>query len=275
MIELPEAVTISEQINKTISGKKISGVTAGHTPHKLAWFYGNKDGYSALLTGKTVEKAQSYGGLVEIKAGNVDILFGDGVISRMHAKGEPLPPKHQMLIEFEDGCALSLSVQMYGGMGAFIKGELDNAYYKVAKEKPSPLSDVFDKKYFDALISPPGFEKLSLKALLATEQRIPGLGNGVLQDILFNAKMHPKKKVGTLSAKDKEYLFDAVKNTLSSMTQQGARDIENDLYGNPGGYKSILCKNTAGKPCPECGTIIKKEAYMGGSIYYCEKCQVL
>jgi formamidopyrimidine-DNA glycosylase len=275
MIELPEAVTVSGQINKTISGKRISGVTAGHTPHKLAWFYGNKDGYSALLTGKTIEKAQSYGGLVEIKTGNVNILFGDGVIIRMHSKGEPRPPKHQMLIEFEDGSALSLSVQMYGGMGAFIDGELDNAYYKVAKAKPSPLSSAFDEKYFDALISPAGLEKLSLKALLATEQRIPGLGNGVLQDILFNAKMHPKKKAGTMSDKDREKLFDSVKNTLSAMTQQGGRDTENDLFGHPGGYKSILSKNTAGKPCTVCGTIIKKEAYMGGSIYYCEKCQLL
>lgn len=275
MIELPEAVTISGQIDKNFSGSKISGVTAGFTPHKLAWFYGNKDGYSSLLTGKTVEKAQSYGGLVEIKAGNVNILFGDGAIARMHAKGEPRPPKHQMLIEFEDGRALSLSVQMYGGMGAFINGELDNAYYKVAKEKPSPLSAAFDKKYFDVLISPAGLEKLSLKALLATEQRIPGLGNGVLQDILFNARMHPKKKTGALSAKDKENLFDAVKNTLAVMTQQGGRDIENDLFGNPGGYRSILSKNTVDKPCPVCGTIIRKEAYMGGSIYYCEKCQLL
>jgi formamidopyrimidine-DNA glycosylase len=180
-----------------------------------------------------------------------------------------------MLLEFEDGSALSLNVQMYGGMGAFINGELDNAYYKVAKEKPSPLSAKFDKTYFDALISPAGLEKLSLKALLATEQRIPGLGNGVLQDILFNARMHPKKKTGTLSAKDKENIFDSVKNTLSAMTQQGGRDIENDLFGNPGGYKSILSKNTAGKPCTVCGTVIKKEAYMGGSIYYCEKCQLL
>jgi formamidopyrimidine-DNA glycosylase len=275
MIELPEAATISGQIDKNISGKTISGVTAGFTPHKLAWFYGNKDGYSSLLVGKTVEKAQAYGGFVEIAAGNVNIMFNDGVLIRMHAKDKSRPPKHQMLIEFEDGSALSLSVQMYGGMGAFINGELDNAYYKAAMEKPSPLSAAFDENYFDALISLPALEKLSLKALLATEQRIPGLGNGVLQDILFNAGMHPKKKTGTLSTKDKENLFDSVKNTLLAMTQQGGRDTESDLFGNPGGYRSILCKNTVDKPCPACGTTIKKEAYMGGSIYYCGKCQVL
>jgi formamidopyrimidine-DNA glycosylase len=275
MIELPEAITISEQISQNISGRRIASVIAGFTPHKLAWFYGDKEGYSALLCGKTIEKADSFGGFVQIKAANIDILFNDGIIARMHKKGEPRPSRHQLLIEFEDGCALSLVVQMYGGMGSFPDGELDNVYYRVAREKPSPLSAAFDKEYFDALISVPELQKLSLKALIATEQRIPGLGNGVLQDILFNAKMHPKKKTNTLSAADKEALFNSIKNTLGAMVKAGGRDTEADIFGNAGGYKSILSKNTAGKPCSVCGTLIKKEAYLGGSIYYCEKCQLL
>jgi arginine deiminase len=116
-------------------------------------------------------------------------------------------------------------------------------------------------------------QKLSLKALLATEQRIPGLGNGILQDILFNAKMHPKKKVHTLSDKDEGVLLHSLKTTLSAIASRGGRDTELDLFGHPGGYNTILCKHTVNKPCPVCGTIIKKEAYLGGSIYYCEKCQ--
>jgi formamidopyrimidine-DNA glycosylase len=145
----------------------------------------------------------------------------------------------------------------------------------VAREKPSPLSPAFDEVYFNRIVSAQEVQKLSLKALLATEQRIPGLGNGILQDILFNAKMHPKKKVDTLSQKDKETLFGSVKTTPSAMAAQGGRDTELDLFSRPGGYKTILCKNTVNKPCPVCGTIIKKEAYMGGSVYYCQKCQRL
>ena len=61
--------------------------------------------------------------------------------------------------------------------------------------------------YFYQIISPSDAQKLSLKALLATKQRIPGLGNGVLQDILFNAKMHPKRKVNRLSEDDKKPCF--------------------------------------------------------------------
>jgi len=275
MIELPEAVSIADQISKTIYGKRISGVVAGHTPHKLAWYSGDHEKYSQLLLGKTIGKATSFGGLVEIKVGNANILFGEGVGIRFHARNEPRPAKHQLLIEFEDQSAISASVQMYGGMGSFVEGELDNPYYKVAREKPSPLFPEFDKVYFEGIISPQAVQKLSLKALLATEQRIPGLGNGVLQDILFNARMHPKKKVGTLSEKDKEVLLSSVKNTLATMASQGGRDTEFDLFGRSGGYKTVLSKSTANKPCSACGTIIRKESYMGGSVYFCEKCQTL
>jgi formamidopyrimidine-DNA glycosylase len=275
MIELPEAVHIADQLYDTVFGKHIAGITAVHTSHKLAWYYGEPSNYFALLAGRTIGRASPFGGLVEINAENTNILFGEGVNVRFHDKGDPRPTKHQLLLEFEDRSALSFSIQMYGGVGAFPKGELDNIYYRLAKEKPSPLTSTFDKNYFYGIISGPEVQKLSLKGLLATEQRIPGLGNGILQDILFNAKMHPKKMVNSLSDGDKEGLFNSIKTTISMMVSKGGRDTELDLFGTPGSYKTILCKNTVNKPCPVCGTIIKKEAYMGGSIYYCEKCQEL
>ena len=273
MMELPEALAIAGQINGILPGKRIAAVQAAHTPHKLAWYYGERSTYSDLLVGRTIGKAQAHGGFVEIKAGPANILIGEGVELRFHAPAAPRPDKHQLLVEFRDGSALSAAVRMYGGMGCFADGGLDNTYYKVAKEKPSPLSAKFDRRYFDRLISSPGVLKMSLKAFLATEQRIPGLGNGVLQDILFEAGMHPKKKVLTLSQKDMKTLFDSLKGTLAAMAAQGGRDTERDFLGRPGGYKTRLSKNTAGRPCPVCVTPIEKESYMGGSVYFCRACQ--
>lgn len=275
MIELPEALNIAGQLNDTTRGKRVASVIVARTPHKLAWYYGEPPKYSALLVGKTIEKSNAYGGMVEITAGDANILLGEGAGITFHRKNEPCPAKHQLLVEFDDHSAISVSIQMYGGIGVFLEGELDNPYYRVAKEKPSPFSPAFDEVYFDRMISAQEVQKLSLKGLLATEQRIPGLGNGILQDILFNAKMHPKKKVNALARAEKEALFDSIKNTISAMAAQGGRDTESDLFGCPGGYKTILCKNTVNKPCPICETGIKKEAYMGGSIYYCENCQRL
>jgi formamidopyrimidine-DNA glycosylase len=275
MLEFPEAAVIAQQLNETVSGKKIMNVTAAQSPHKFAWFFGDPQNYHDLLTDKIIGKAAGFGGLVEIKADGIVILVGDGVGLKFHNTGEQRPQKHQLLIEFEDFSAISASVQMYGGLWCFKDGEFDNSYYKLAKEKPSPMSGKFDKLYFDRLISSPEVQKLSAKAFLATEQRIPGLGNGVLQDILYNAKIHPKKKINALTGEDKEALFNSTKSTLAEMTFQGGRDTERDLFGCPGGYKTNLSKNTAGKPCPVCGTTIKKEVYMGGSIYFCSGCQKL
>jgi formamidopyrimidine-DNA glycosylase len=273
MIELPEAVSISRQINETVAGKRISAVIAANTPHKLAWYYGDKAVYESLIAGRDIGRASPYGGLVEIEAGNARILMGEGVNVRFHRKDASRPAKHQLLVEFTDGCALSGSVQMYGGMGVFIEGQLDNKYYSIAKEKPFPLSPEFNEPYFNLMFSALGAGKLSMKALLATEQRIPGLGNGVLQDILFRSKLHPKKKAGSLLANQRAALFASVKETLRAMAAGGGRDTELDIFGNPGGYKTILSSKTAGKPCPLCGTAIRKEAYMGGNVYFCPQCQ--
>lgn len=273
MIELVEAAVLAEQMNKTIKGKRIKNVIATQSPHKFAWFFGDPQTYDALLSGKKINGVAAYGGQVEIKAENAVILFNDGVSIKYHASREGCPKKHQLLIEFDDASAISASVQMYGGLSCFNEGENDNSFYLVAKEKPSPLSDDFDKAYFNRIITAPGMEKLSAKAFLATEQRIPGLGNGVLQDILFYAGIHPKRKIATLMQNDKDKLFNTIKVTLADMIKCGGRDTEKDLLGNNGGYQTVVSKNTVGKPCPVCGTILQKEAYLGGSIYYCSGCQ--
>ena len=272
MIEIPEAEFLSRQLNQTINGKRIARVIAGLSPHKFAWYHGNPKDYDALLRGKTIGKAVALGGMLEIRAGDAVLLFSDGVVLRFHAKDEQRPKKHQLLIEFEDNTAVSASVQMYGGLWCFKEGEFNNAYY-AAVSKPSPLSDKFDREYFDQLITSSDVQKLSVKAFLATEQRIPGLGNGVLQDILYNARIHPKQRIEMLSDDEKDALFHSVRSVLKEMTEQGGRDTTRDLFGKPGGYITKLSQATANKPCAICGGNIIKQAYMGGSIYFCDGCQ--
>lgn len=275
MLELPEVTVLAQQLNENVYGKKVANVIVLQSPHKLAWFCEDPQKYSELLTGKSIGQAAGYGAMLEIKVEDAVLVFSDGVNLRFHRENEKRPQKHQLLLEFDDLSALSASVQMYGGLWAFRNGEFDNIYYQQAKEKPSPLTDRFDKIYFNELFSKPEVQKLSVKAFLATEQRIPGLGNGVLQDILFNAKIHPRRKLNSLTETELDLLFNSVKNTLTEMTVQGGRDTEKDLFGSLGGYRTKLSKKSIHEPCPICGSMIKKQSYMGGSIYFCEGCQEL
>jgi formamidopyrimidine-DNA glycosylase len=273
MMELVEAKILANQVNRTISGKRVKNVITEQSPHRFAFFYGEPQNYKNLLEGRTVGKANAYGGQLEIEMEDSRLVFGDGVSLLYHEPNAKLPLKHQLLLEFTDGSALSGSVQMYGGLLCFPEDTFDNPYYIVAKEKPTPLSEAFNRLYYEDMLSIEGMEKLSAKAFLATEQRIPGLGNGVLQDILFHAAIHPKRKIKTLTENEKEHLFLSIKSTLAEMIEKGGRDTEKDLFGQYGKYQTKLSKKTLGTPCPRCKNIIQKEAYLGGSIYYCSECQ--
>lgn len=272
MLEIPESHTISAQLNHTVQGKTIQTVYANSSPHGFAFYFGDPNRYPSLLTGRSIDGAKAVAGMVEIAAGEMRIVLSDGAVIRYLAPGAPRPPKHQLYLEFEDQSALVCTIQMYAGLWAFEEGENRNPYYLAAQGKPSPLSSAFDAAYFARLL---GSVKpaLAVKPFLATEQRIPGLGNGVLQDILFNARINPKTTLDALSDVEKEALLHSVKQTLAEMTAQGGRDTEKDLFGRSGGYATLLSNKTLKWPCPVCGGSIVKQAYLGGSVYYCPTCQ--
>lgn len=272
MIELPEAITLGRQLKEALAEKRITEVFNANSLHKFTFFHGDPLGYGALLRGKEVLSASGWGIFVSILLeDNTRISFNDGVNLRFSNDSAEIPTKYQLLLTFNDDSFLAVTVAMYGGISA-CKGEFDNPYYRKSVERMSPLSDSFDTNYVQSMIEKET-KNISLKAFLATEQRLPGIGNGVLQDILFNAGLHPKRKIQSLDAFDKERLFGSITSTLQAMVDGGGRDTENDLFGHKGGYTTCMSKNTLEKPCPRCGGSITKESYMGGAVYYCPCCQ--
>jgi formamidopyrimidine-DNA glycosylase len=273
MVELPEAVTLSRQLGEALAGKRIGRVVAAHTPHGFAWYHGDPTAYPALLTGKALGRSRSHGGFVEIEVEDARLLFAEGVVLRWLARDTPRPKKHQLLVELDDGSALVASIAMYGGLWAFVPGAFENPYFDAARSKPSPSSARFDRAYFERLVADPAVRGLSAKALLATEQRIPGFGNGVLQDVLFEAGVHPRRRVTSLTDAELERLFGSIKATLAEMVRGGGRDTERDLFGRDGGYPTRASRRTLGRPCPRCGAPIERQAYLGGAVYTCPGCQ--
>lgn len=277
MIEAPEALFLSGQLNRNIQGKLVTDVIVAFTPHKFTFFSGTPDEYAELLLDQTVCEAMACGGMVDINlTHNRHIVFTDGANLRLYAPGEKLPNKHQLLIGFADQSCLVATTRMYAIMCCFEEGAFTHSiasYYEAAITKPQVMSDAFTREYFMELINDDKMKNKSAKAFLATEQTIPGLGNGVLQDILYNARIHPKIKINLLADMQKNKMYDCVKSTLQKMYLSDGRNSETDLYGTNGKYISYLSKDTVGKFCPRCGEVIRKENYMGGSIYYCSECQ--
>lgn len=272
MIEYPEVITLAHQLQETVVGKQIKAVLPPTKTHKFCWFNGDVHLYEPQLKDATLTHANGFGLFVEMAFDNgKKLCINDGVNVRF-LPSAPYPTDFQLLLRHSDGSALAFAVAMYGGI-VLHDGTYDNPYYLKSRTAIAPTSADFPA-YFDHLwaTSKP---TLSAKAFLATEQRFPGIGNGVLQDILFEAGIHPKRKLGTLTEQDKKRLYTTTLDVLHRMTEQGGRNTEKDLFGHPMGYKTQLSKNTLAAPCPRCGHALVKEAYLGGAVYFCPVCQPL
>lgn len=221
MLELPEVITLSKQVNNALSGKTITQVFNATKPHKFTFYNGEPSEYGKLLVGKTILSSEGYGMFVNFNlSDNVIMNIGDGVSVRYYSAGDEIPANYQLLLTFNDDSFLVFTVAMYGFINVYSDSYIDNKYYKLSRESISPLSDKYTEAEFEKLVAE-AKKTLSAKALLATNQHIPGVGNGVTQDILFNARINPKQKVLLLSDNQKEVLFNALKKNIGGYDFRG------------------------------------------------------
>ena len=272
MLELPEALTLARQVDQALTGAEVARVFPPTKAHKFCWYQGEPQTYDARLQKQIIRSAEGFGIFMEMTfSDGLKLCLNDGVNLRL-LPAEDAPKDYQLLILLADGRALVFTVAMYGSI-LLHNGTLDNEYYLKSKAAVSPFSDAFAPYFRQTLAA--AKPTLSMKAFLATEQRFCGLGNGVLQDILFAAGLHPKRKLSTLSDQEREELPAHIVNVLRDMTDKGGRDTERDLWGAPGGYRTAMSRNALPTGCPRCGGPITKEAYLGGAVYYCPRCQPL
>jgi len=276
MFELPELTTLAAQINATLRGKTIREGFLGNSPHKFVWYNRNPAEFALLTRAKTIGETHVRGRwmFLPLEPGFVLVLGECGGRILFHPSGSKLPEKYHLWLAFEDGSVLTVMTQMWGAMELFDAGmEKERKYVK--DMRLTPVDPGFTFEYFSSLIDEclQG-EKRSLKSLLTQDQLIPGLGNAIAQDILFNARLHPRHALADLSPSQRRDLFSALTDTLNQVIARGGRNDETDLFGQPGGYVRLMDNASAGKPCPECGHTIEKIQYLGGACYFCPKDQV-
>ncbi len=275
MIELPEAATIARQMTNELKGKKIESALRGNAPHKFAFYSRSPEEYAAILAGKTMGAAKEHGSLIlaSIQPGYTLVLGGGGERILLHESEQTLPKKHQLLLRFQDGACLTVTVSGWGSAQLFDRSELTRHLRNDQAKIPSS-SDDFTYDYFQGL-----FEQLekedarSVKYFIISKPGVLGVGNGYLQDILFRAKIHPRHRAIDLTKQERRALYKAIRDTIRQAMKLGGRTTEFDLHNQPGSYARILDSTATGLPCPECGTPIVKISYLGGAAYFCPQCQ--
>lgn len=277
MIELPEAIIIARQISKELKGKQIVSGVRGSSPHKFAFTGKHSDeDFAAIVKDKTIGTAQANGSviLIDLEPDYVLSLGCGGERILYHTSEKTLPKKHQLLLSFRDGSYLTVTISGWGEVRLLEQSEVSN-HPHLKKDAVSPLSDAFTFAYFNGLFDAlPEKKRVTAKYFIISEPGIWGVGNGCLQDILYRAKVHPKRLMISLSNEEKQMLYLAIKQTLAEIVELGGRDSERDFYNRCGGYQRNLHSKMVGRPCRECGAPIEKIQYLGGAAYFCPSCQV-
>lgn len=268
MPELPEIYNLAGQMDEALKGKTIREIQIRQ--EKCLNMPANE--FSSLVVGKKIRQVTPKGKWIFMKLepdGYFLLSLGMGGNLLYHRPGDSIPEKYQVALTFDDNSRLSIGFWWFG----YAHAVKDLKEHKMThKLGVSPVDPAFTLEKFYGML---GGKKGSVKTALLDQSFIAGIGNVYAQDILFNAKLHPDRKIPTLTEGERRALFEAIRHDLDEAIALGGIAPEKDLYGKPGrltiddfkaGYRE-------GKPCPVCGTTIEKIKTGSTASYICPKCQ--
>lgn len=115
-----------------------------------------------------------------------------------------------------------------------------------------------------------------LKNLLLNQSFVAGIGNIYADEILFEAKLHPRVPAFLLEEEDLLRLWKAMRSILRKAIESRGTSIRNfrDAEGQEGGFKNRLrVYGKESEPCSRCGKEIERLRLGGRSSFFCPQCQ--
>ena len=267
MPEYPELAARTAEMNELLTGRTIAAIEVLQ-PKSLNI---PEDRFRAALTGATLGPTRQRGKWMATETNQGWLLLNMGMGGELLLVDRPrLPEKRRLIFDFADGSCLSVNFWWYGYAHYLPPGPL-GAHAQLAKLGPNVL-DV-DLPAFRALTRG---QKTAVKPFLLDQDRLAGIGNAYIHDILWLAAIHPLRKLNTLSAAEVDALWQGIQDGLRPSLAKGGAFYEVGLLGQKGGFlvDDIIVGYREGEPCPRCGTAIAKIKTGGTSSFICPSCQI-
>lgn len=285
MMEYPEVVCMRDHMRESLIGKRIARVFAEDESKYADTVRGTlftqpPEMFRQGLEGSTVAGVENVSQTLFIAVDTGRTLSFGAVYGsiRFHPTENTLPKRKRpcLQLDFSDGTYLTVVISLFGGIRIFDGAE--KAAYLANREERivTPDSERFALDGFRAALAEERIAKVNAKKLLTSRMPVyyvDGLGGGYVNEILYRAKIHPKRKVSSLTPDEQEAYYMAIKEVTAEAIEQGGRYTEKSLYGQPGGFVPHVCRDTLGHPCQVCGTTIVKFQFQGGACYVCPGCQ--
>ncbi len=272
MPELPEIVNLARQMTKELQGKRIGDIVL---PQPKCVNMPPKK-FRRRIIGKTMKETSAHGKWLFTKLNPSDNLLlnlGMGGDLRYHRKRSTVPEKYQLRLMFADSTELTAAFWWFGYIHLISDKELPK-HKMTCRLGISPIGKEFTAEKLSSMLSG---RRGAIKTFLLDQKNIAGIGNVYIQDTLFKARLHPLRKIETLTNTEIQALHQAMLDVLHESIRLRGLRYERDLYGRHGRYgaEHFLVGYKENKPCPTCGTAIAKIRTGSTSSYICPRCQQL
>lgn len=221
-----------------------------------------------LLPGQTLLESEARGKQMLFRFSG-DLWLGihlgmNGELRREEAPAEYVPRKHDHLILHQDERALVFEDRRFFGRVRLHQGGEPPAWWTAIA--PSLLSREFTADALGTFLA--RRKRTPLKALLLMQERFPGVGNWMADEILWRARLHPTTRAGELQAPaETARLFRTVR-----WVARTAVEVIDDDWRYPAHWL-FTHRWEPGGHCPRCRAALERATVGGRTTCWCPRCQ--
>ena len=263
MPELPDVELYRRTLEAHALHQKIVHVAVGD--RRILGDLAEKD-FCARLGGNRLERARRHGKHLLVKLardGWLVMHFGmTGSLEYIEPAGKDVP-YGRVRLDFENGSLAYVNRRMLGRVGL-----ADDADAFVAAEGLGP--DALDPSFDLAKLSSALGGRREVKAVLMDQSVVAGIGNLYADEVLFQARLHPRAPGRSVGKAKRRSLHEKIKTVLQTAIDCGA-GAEQFVERLPKGW--LLPQRHEGGTCPRGHGQLATIKAAGRTSYYCPRCQ--
>ncbi|MDH6422901.1 bifunctional DNA-formamidopyrimidine glycosylase/DNA-(apurinic or apyrimidinic site) lyase [Aurantimicrobium minutum] len=283
MPELPEVEVVRAGLEPALVGARIETVSV-FDPRSLKRHDARRGDFVGMLQGATVLSAQRRGKFMWFP-----LDTGDALVTHLGMSGQVLlreldaPADRHLRIQYEishpqhgELLVNFVDQRIFGSMAVDELVEQASGFVpsQAAHIALDPLNEFFDDEAFITRLRQ---KSTGVKRALLDQTLISGVGNIYADESLWAAKIHGEKPSDTLSKAKARELLSAVRAILNKALAEGGTSFDEqyvNVNGESGYFShSLNAYGQQGKPCPRCGTPIRRVTFMNRGSHFCPKCQ--
>jgi formamidopyrimidine-DNA glycosylase len=275
MPELPEVETVRSGLQRHVSDRTIGSVQLLH-PRVIRRYLAGPDDFAAVLRGGRVGDVRRRGKYLWLAVGDDAMIAHLGMSGQLLIgdRDRPLTPHVRARFDFADGGPdLRFVDQRTFGQLSFAPGGAELPA-EIAHIAPDPLDPDFDADRFTKRLRN---RRTGIKRALLDQSLMSGVGNIYADESLWRARMHWARATDGLRSADVSRLLTAVREVFEEAIKAGGTSFDS-LYvhvNGQSGYfeRSLAVYGRQGRPCPRCGTLVRRDKFMNRSSFSCPRCQ--